>query len=84
MAPRLARIPLLLAAALFAATGMAGTVVQFRTPVGDVEVRRREQRARPLRPFDEAQGIRSEVFPEARAYPFRVILEPIKIKVIQV
>ena len=36
--PRLARIPLLLAAALFAATGMAGTVVQFRTPVGDVEV----------------------------------------------
>jgi hypothetical protein len=50
----------------------------------DVEVRRREQAMRPLRPFDRAQRLAVEVFPKARLLPFFFVFQPIEIKVIEV
>ena len=48
------------------------------------QVRNAERRADPLRPFDQAGRLRTEVIAETRALPFRGVFQPKKIKVIQV
>lgn len=50
----------------------------------DLQVRWREQAGGTLRPLHDAQRIRREVLPESCILPFLVLLETIKIKVIQV
>jgi hypothetical protein len=50
----------------------------------DVEVRRRKQPVRALRPFDRAQRLAVEVLPKSRLLPFLLVFQPIEIKVIEV
>jgi len=48
----------------------------------DFQVGRGKESGGTLRPLDDAERIRTEVLPEPRAYPFFLVFEPIKIKMI--
>ncbi|HEX5612264.1 MAG TPA: hypothetical protein VFX67_06400, partial [Burkholderiales bacterium] len=50
----------------------------------DLQVRRRQQAGGALGPLHDAERIRREVLPESCILPFLILLETIKIKVIQV
>ena len=62
----------------------AGAPPGLRKFQRNLQVGRSELRPCTLRPFDQAQRVRAEIFREAGTQPFGWIIETIKIKVIQV
>jgi len=63
------------------------SICVIRILIGQVQgqIRRRQQRARLLRPFDEDQRLRLlQYLPKARVLPILILAKSIKIKVMQV